>query len=154
MMKWRNIGGVKIASAIALLVLYISTMVAGDVMSLMCGCCHHDHSADVHTAFRHIHKCDAEECHHDHALEYAVPEMKGRCSCNHDHSTEIKLYTPPQTLENSLRQTILLAVLMDNSVTIESPEGALSFVYQEHILPSLTAGYGGGQSLRAPPAIV
>ena len=154
MMKWRNRGGVKIASAIALLVLYISTMVAGDVMSLMCGCCHHDHAADVHTAFRHIHHCSSEECLHDHSQEYQAPQMERRCGCNHDHSTRIKLYTPPQTSDHSLRQTILLAVLMDNAVTIESPEGALSFVYQEHILPSLASGYGGGQSLRAPPAIV
>ena len=145
----------KFASALMLLVLYISTVLAGDVMSLTCGCRHHD--ADVHTAFRHVHKCTSSCCKQSvvaHSHECDAPKVKESGCCNHNHSTDIKLYVQPRVDDGQLRQTILLAVLMDTAVTLDAPDNVLSFVYQEHRQPVLAAGYGGGQSLRAPPAIV
>lgn len=162
MAKWRNRRLFQVASAMMLLVLYISTMLAGDVVALTCGCRHHE--ADVHTSFRHVHKCSSGCCHHhDVVVEHECSEstlpgeagvvLTERNCCNHDHSTEVKLYVQPRTDDGQVRQTILLAVLMDNSVTISPVENLLSSEYQEFRLPALSLGYGGGLSLRAPPVI-
>lgn len=141
------------ALAFVLLVLYISTMVAGDVMALTCGCCHDE--ADVHTAFRHVHRCVESGCGCDnHTAQCASPILKAHHECHHNHSTEVELYTHPRIDDSLLRQTILLAVLMDTSVEIESSENSLSFEYQEYSLPALSAGHIGALSQRAPPAVI
>lgn len=143
------------ALAFLLLVLYISTMVASDVVALTCGCCHDE--ADVHTAFRHIHKCCSGDCeNHSHncANDCNTFVLKEHHNCHHNHSTEVKLYTHPRIDDTLLRQTILLAVLMDTAVDIEPSDNSLSFEYQEYSLPSLSAGYRGVSSLRAPPAVI
>lgn len=155
MVQWKYRKLFKMASALMLLVLYISTMLASDVVALTCGCCHHE--ADVHTAFPHVHKCSSVECechNHSHSHECEAPVLKEHHSCNHDHSTEVELYTQPRVDDNSLRQIILLAAMTDTSVEIVAAENSVSFLYREFYLPALSAGYGGGQSLRAPPAIV
>lgn len=155
MIKWRYRKLFRVSSAMILLMLYISTMLASDVMALTCGCC--DHEADVHTAFRHVHKCTSSHCaehDHSHFHECSAPVIKEHHSCNHDHSTEVKLYTQPRVEDGTLRETILLAAMMDTSVEIVAPTNTSSFVYQEFSLPALSAGYGGGESLRAPPAMV
>jgi hypothetical protein len=152
-MKGRGI--LKMASAFVLFVLYTTMVFAGDIMALNCGCCHDE--ADVHTAFRHIHKCCSEDCdNHSHNCsgDCDTSLLKERHDCHHNHSTEVKLYLQPRIDESSLRQTILLAILMDNLVEIASPENSLSFEYQECSLPALSAGYRGALSLRAPPAII
>lgn len=152
-MKGRGV--LKIASAFVLFVLYTTMELAGDIMALTCGCCHDE--ADVHTAFRHIHKCCSADCEdHSHrcANEFNAFLLKEHHNCHHNHSTEVKLYLQPRIDDNSLRQTILLAVLMDNLVEISTPEDSLSFEYQECSLPALSAGYRGGSSLRAPPVMV
>lgn len=155
MIKWKYRKLFKVASALMLLVLYISTMLASDVVALTCGCCHHE--ADVHTAFPHVHKCSSATCsHHDHSHshECTAPALKEHHACNHDHSTEVELYTQPRVDDNSLRETILLAAMMDAAIEIVAPDDVENFLYREFSLPALSAGYGGGQSLRAPPAMV
>ena len=57
-------------------------------------------------------------------------------------------------IDNSLRETILLAAMMDAAIEIVAPDDVENFLYREFSLPALSAGYGGGQSLRAPPAMV
>ena len=152
--KWSYNSSFKIASAVVLLALYISMVFVSDVTTLMCNCCHHHHDADVHTSFRHIHHCEESGCHQQNICECDAPILKRAHCCNHDHSTEVKLYIQPRTDDGQLREALLLAILMDNSVEIPSPEHILSFAYQEHILPAIAAGYGGGCSLRAPPQMV
>lgn len=146
----------RLLSAFTMLLLYVSVLVAGDVIALTCECSHH--KADVHTAFNHVHACDT---HHDCASHHCDEEqgaiIADKSCCNHNHSNSIALYTQPRTIDNdhSLRQSMLLAVVTDVLDFAQAEQvDVVGHEYCQYLLPPLSAGHVSGSSLRAPPAFV
>ena len=130
-----------------LLVIYVSVAFAADVVSLTCSCSHH--KADCHTAFSHTHTCS----YHD--LECCGVTFTDKSCCNHDHSTQVNLYTQLRTTDDLQdRLCLLLAVAIDSYVYNYEAEQTASFQYRELILPPISEFLGAGNSLRAPPALV
>ena len=151
-------------SALLMLVLYVTVLVGGDVAALTCECRYH-HKADVHTDFKHIHKCAdgccshhaehcAEHCAEQHTSEYNASALDEACTCQHDHSTEVVLYTYPRLDDGSVRQTILLAVLTNVEIVLEPSPVFTSYDYSADCHCALHAGYVGNSALRAPPQLV
>lgn len=143
-------------SALLTLVLYVAVSMGGDVAALTCECRYH-HKADVHTDFQHVHKCAAGCCSH-HAQEHTSgcgdSALSEACSCHHDHSTEVELYTYPRFDDGSLRQTILLAILTNTEITLEPSFVVTSYEHSVECHCALHAGYVGNSALRAPPQLV
>ena len=145
-------------AAFTMLVLYTTVMAASDVVALTCHC--NTHRGDVHTAFNHVHKCEAEHCdHHDESHSEDTTQQqfsKNRC-CNHNHSNKIALYIQPRTSDDdhSQRQSILLAIVTDVfDYNVKQETGVGGEEYGECVLPSLLEGYTCSGALRAPPALV
>lgn len=139
-----------------MLVLYVAVLMGGDVAALTCECRYH-HRADVHTDFEHVHKCSSEGCcHHaeEHTSEHNASTLNDACTCHHDHSTEVELYTYPRLDDGSLRQAILLAVLTNNEIELEPSLVVTSFCYSTDCHCAQHAGYVGNSALRAPPQLV
>ena len=145
-----------------MMLLYLSVTVASDVVSLACRCeCHHH--ADIHTAFEHTHarECGEHSCH-QHQAEEACQGCQttlsdAGCSCNHSHSTEIELYTPVRNIGDDAitRSTQLLAVVVGVTADAESVSATNAVSpYSRYLLPPLSGAHNGGESLRAPPALV
>ena len=148
----------RMVAAFTMLVLYTTVMAASDVVALTCHC--NTHRGDVHTAFNHVHKCEAEHCdHHDESHSEDTTQQqfsKHRC-CNHNHSNDIALYIQPRTSDDdhSERQAILLAVVTDAfDYNDAHREGVGCVDYGEYLLPSLLEGYTCSGALRAPPVLV
>ena len=141
-------------SAFVMLVLYVAVLITGDVVALTCECKYH--KADEHTDFQHIHKCTQGCCSHsaNECRDVFSTTYGESCSCNHSHSTEVVLYTQPRVNEISLRQTLLLATLIDKMVVLVAPSVSASFSYSEYCLPTLVSDYVGNSALRAPPVLV
>ena len=145
-------------AAFTMLVLYTTVMAASDVVALTCHC--NTHRGDVHTAFNHVHKCEAEHCdHHDdsHSEDTAQQQLSKHRCCNHNHSNDIALYIQPRTSDDdhSERQAILLAVVTDAFDYNEAHRVGVGCVdYGEYLLPSLLEGYTCSGALRAPPVLV
>lgn len=141
-------------SAFVMLVLYVAVLVTGDVMALTCECKYH--KADEHTVFQHIHHCESGCCTHSSAAcdDVNCQTLAESCTCNHIHSTEVNLYTHPRVDDGLVRQTILLAILTDVTVTLEVPSEITSSNYNEYILPAIMSDYVGNCALRAPPVLV
>ena len=145
-----------------MMLLYLSVTVASDVVSLACRCeCHHH--ADIHTAFEHTHACECgEHSCHQHQAEEACQGCQtslsdAGCSCNHSHSTEIELYTPVRNIGDDAitRSTQLLAVVVGVTADAESVSATNAVSpYSRYLLPPLSGAHNGGESLRAPPALV
>ena len=145
-------------AAFTMLVLYTTVMAASDVVALTCHC--NSHRGDVHTAFNHVHKCEAEHCDHhgdSHSEDTTQQQLsKNRC-CNHNHSNKIALYIQPRTSDDdhSERQAILLAVVTDAFDYNDAHRVGVGCIdYGEYLLPSLLEGYTCSGALRAPPALV
>ena len=149
----------RMIAAFTMLVLYTTVMAASDVVALTCHC--NTHRGDVHTAFQHVHKCEAEHCqHHDISLsddaDHSQQFSKSRC-CNHNHSNKIALYIQPRTSDDdhSLRQAILLSIVTDVfDYNVKQESGVGGEEYGECVLPSLLEGYTCSGAFRAPPALV
>ena len=143
----------RIVSAFTMLLLYVSVLAASDVVALTCECRHH--KADVHTAFDHVHACDADHHHTSHCEQEHGVSIADKSCCNHNHSNPIQLYTQPRTADDdhAERQIVLLSVVTDvlNFVQAERML-CLSCDWNEYLLPPLSAGHASGLSLRAPPA--
>ena len=145
-------------AAFTMLVLYTTVMAASDVVALTCHC--NSHRGDVHTAFNHVHKCEAEHCdHHDdsHSEDTAQQQLSKHRCCNHNHSNDIALYIQPRTSDDdhSERQAILLAIVTDAfDYNDAHREGVGCVDYGEYLLPSLLEGYTCSGALRAPPVLV
>ena len=145
-----------------MMLLYLSVTVVSDVVSLACRCeCHHH--ADIHTAFEHTHTCECgEHSCHQHQAEEACQNCQttlsdAGCKCNHSHSTEIELYTPVRNIGDDAitRSTQLLAVVVGVVADAESVSATNAVSpYSRYLLPSLSGAHNGGESLRAPPALV
>ena len=148
----------RMVAAFTMLVLYTTVMAASDVVALTCHC--NTHRGDVHTAFNHVHKCEAEHCdHHDdsHSEDTAQQQLSKHRCCNHNHSNDIALYIQPRTSDDdhSERQAILLAIVTDAfDYNDAHREGVGCVDYGEYLLPSLLEGYTYNGALRAPPALV
>ena len=148
----------RMVAAFTMLVLYTTVMAASDVVALTCHC--NTHRGDVHTAFNHVHKCEAEHCdHHDdsHSEDAAQQQLSKHRCCNHNHSNDIALYIQPRTSDDdhSERQAILLAVVTDAfDYNDAHREGVGCVDYGEYLLPSLLEGYTCSGALRAPPVLV
>ncbi len=139
-------------SALTMLVLYVAAVLGGDVAALTCECRNHHH-ADVHTSLHHVHKCSSQSCTH-HVQECGEEVVCEACSCHHDHSTEVTLYTYPRLDEGSARQTILLAVFANAELKLEPAVKFISYDYSEYCLPAPKEGCVGNYALRAPPQLV
>lgn len=149
----------RFCTTLVMMLLYLSVTVVADVVSLTCRCkC--NHSADVHTAFAHTHSCDCDnECHEMHDNCQGCLPMIGDdgCNCHHNHSTEIKLYTQPRSVDEDslLRSLTLWAVVAYAFADVEfdaTVTGDTSF--NKYLLPPLLGAHKCGDSLRAPPALV
>ena len=149
-------GVFRVVSAFTMLLLYVSVLVASDVIALTCECRHH--KADVHTAFNHVHACDTvHACDSHHCEEEHDAVIADKSCCNHNHSNSIVLYTQPRTIDDdhSLRQSILLAVVTDVHSFAPADQRVVSTgEYSQYILPPLSAGHISGSQLRAPPVFV
>ena len=147
----------RMIAAFTMLVLYTTVMAASDVVALTCHC--NSHRSDVHTAFNHVHKCEAEHCDHhgdSHSEDTTQQLSKHRC-CNHNHSNDIALYIQPRTSDDdhSECQAILLAVVTDAFDYNDAHRVGVGCIdYGEYLLPSLLEGYTCSGALRAPPALV
>ena len=148
----------RMIAAFTMLVLYTTVMAASDVVALTCHC--NTHRGDVHTAFNHVHKCEAEHCdHHDdsHSEDTAQQQLSKHRCCNHNHSNDIALYIQPRTSDDdhSERQAILLAIVTDAFDYNDAHRDGVGCVdYGEYLLPSLLEGYTCSGALRAPPVLV
>ena len=146
----------RFVSALTMLLLYVSVLVAVDVVALTCECRHH--KADVHTAFNHVHECDT----HNDCTSYHCDEEQGvmvadKSCCNHNHSNSIALYTQPRSVDDdhTLRQSLLLAVVTDVLNFVEAEQtSVVGCEYCQYLMPPLSAGHISGSSLRAPPVFV
>jgi hypothetical protein len=142
-----------------MMLLYLSVTVGADVVSLTCRCkC--NHSADVHTAFAHTHSCHCEDesCGAHDNCQGCLPMIgDDGCNCHHNHSTEIKLYTQPRSVDEDslLRSLTLWAVVAYAFVDVEIDAISTGVTsYNRYLLPPLLGAHSRGVSLRAPPALV
>ena len=162
----------KIVAACSMLFLYLSTMVASNVVALTCHtlncCCGHSkitaaHSSDCscHCAegVDCCHGSEAGDCDHNSLIDnssYAILQDCG-CSCEHDHSNHIELYTQPRSGddESSSRNGVVFITLCNISSCSEKCEALeKSCSYGVYLLPPLSAAFSSSSSLRAPPALV
>lgn len=146
-------------ATLVMMLLYLSVTVASDVVSLTCRCkC--NHSADVHTAFAHTHSCDCDnECSDIHEnCQGCQPKISDDgCKCQHNHSTEIKLYTQTRNAadDDISRSLMLWAVVAYTFADVEIDAVATGVTsYNRYLLPPLLGAHNCGDSLRAPPALV
>ena len=149
----------RFCTTLVMMLLYLSVTVGADVVSLTCRCkC--NHSADVHTAFAHTHSCHCEDesCGaHDNCQGCQPTVSADKCKCLHNHSTEIKLYTQPRSVDEDslLRSLTLWAVVAYAFADVEfdaTVTGDTSF--NKYLLPPLLGAHKCGDSLRAPPVLV
>lgn len=146
----------KIVVAYLMLGLYITTMLASEIVVLTCGCNSphsKSHATCTHCCHHHCASSSCEDVSQDLLCDGVAEAFDASHCCSHDHSTEVELYTQPR-VDNDLRQNVVLALLMDVLVNIPSSEESLTLSYSEYRLPALLAGYIGANSLRAPPAMV
>ena len=131
-----------------LLVIYVSVVFAADVVSLTCSCSHH--KADCHTAFRHTH-----ECSHHHTECCGVTLSEKSC-CDHNHSTQIELYTQFRAIDDTLqnRLCLILSQITDSYAYSCESQQTGSYLYREFVLPYISEIFSTGTSLRAPPVLV
>ena len=148
----------KIVAASFSLLLYLSTMVASDMAILTCGC-----TEAIARVEKHSHCSDHDGCcsHSDHFLcEYGFNDValsSDDCSCQHDHTNKVQLYTLPRIADDdsSVRSLLaFVAVLCGYSETGASDSIAKTYRYGVYLLPPLLAAALGSLSLRAPPALV
>ena len=141
-------------SAFVMLMLYIAVSITSDVVTLTCECRYHKH--DSHATAHSSHNCKSGCCGHSSKGCHDVNKLTfgSACECNHNHSTEVALYTQPRFDDGLVRQTILLAVLTDVVDTLEVPTVITSCDNSEYRLPALLSGYVGNCALRAPPVLV
>lgn len=155
----------KIAAACFTLLLYLSTMVASDVVALTCHCLTH-HCAENHTHTTHS-SCSC--CSHSHFVDLDCRGAESECNspailshlsdscCEHDHSNHIALYTYPRSGEDELSlHYIEVVAVVNDIITCVKQCDALhkSNSYGVYLLPPLSAAYSSSFSLRAPPALV
>lgn len=144
----------KIVAAGFTLLLYLSTIVASDMAALTCSC-----SEFLARAEHHIHSSNHEGCsccHCDCSLNDVVLQ-KDDCSCDHDHTNDVELYTMPRLGDDdgSLRFVLAMLYAIDCSDSdARCDADAKSISYGAYLLPPLRAAYLGSSSLRAPPALV
>ena len=150
----------KFVVSITMLFTYLTVTVASCVVSLTCSCHHHLHSSDVHTAFAHTHQCDCSSEHsHLHSLcQGCVPQMSEKCChCNHDHSTEIRLYTQPRSVDDDIlpRYAFLLAIagVVINDSEVQAAATSVA-AFDKYTLPPLLEAHRSADGLRAPPVLV
>ena len=148
----------KIVAASFSLLLYLSTIVASDMAILTCGCTESLARAEQHS---HCSDHDGCCCHSDHDLcEYGFNDValsSDDCSCQHDHTNKVELYTLPRIAddESSLRSVFaFVAVLCGYLDAFDCGSLAKTYRYGVYLLPPLSAASLGSQSLRAPPALV
>jgi hypothetical protein len=148
----------KIVAASFSLLLYLSTMVASDIAILTCGC-----TEPIAHLEQHNHCSDHEGCccHSDYdSCEYdfnAVTLESDNCSCQHDHTNKVELYTSPRLADDdsSLRLSVLFVALLGDASRAEGCKAqAKTYHYGDYLLPPLSAAALGSLSLRAPPALV
>lgn len=143
-------GGLRPFASAVMLLLYISMLAVGSVISLTCECEHHHH-ADIHTSFAHVHQC-THSCHE----ECAGVQITDHHCCNHDHSNQVELYTQPRITDDEtiMRHSMVLAFVAQELLYGVVDEVILNNEYRQLILPLLADGYVRCSSLRAPPALV
>lgn len=118
----------KIVVAYLMLGLYITTMLAGEIVVLTCGC-NSPHSKS-HATCNHCchHHCTSSSCN-DTSRELIndcnAEAFNASHCCSHDHSTEVDLYTQPRVDDDYLHQNVVLALLVDLLVDISSSEESL-----------------------------
>ena len=163
----------KIVAASITLLLYLSTMVASDVVALTCHCMvYHNgenqiaHTHSLHHAaccsnhFSHHHlECDDYDCCDSKSEHNAISIslQSDDCNCGHDHSNNIELYTQPRSAddETELRYVAAAVVINDiGSCLKKSHDSKNSDAYGVYLLPPLSAAYSSSSSLRAPPSLV
>lgn len=146
-------------ATLVMMLLYLSVTVGADAVSLTCRCeC--SHSADAHSAFAHTHSCDCDkDCYetHDNCQGCQPSLCADKCKCLHNHSTEIKLYTQPRSVDEDAlsRSLVLWAVAAYAFADVEfdaTVTGDTSF--NKYLLPPLLGAHKCGDSLRAPPVLV
>ena len=151
----------KILAACFTLLLYLSTMVASDVVALTCHCLNF-HSENNHIEHTHSHhhahhgEC-GDCCHRD--LEPVAPYIslqESDCGCEHDHSTNIDLYIQPRIADDETLMRYVAAVVVNDMTSCAEKCEALvkSDSYGVYLLPPLSAAHRGSSSLRAPPSLV
>lgn len=165
----------KLVAASFTLLLYLSTMVASDVVALTCHClvyhqdgCQiaHSHSSGKiyhhhHTACGEHSECgDCTDCdsHDEYNRDFCKISLQGsNCGCDHNHSTEVELYTQPRIGDDDELLRYAMAVVAVTNMDPSAGRCELqvnSFSYGVYLLPPLSAAYLSSSSLRAPPVLV
>ena len=152
----------KILAACFTLLLYLSTMVASDVVALTCHCLtfhsednHIEHTHSLHHAHHHSECGDC--CHSDmQSIAPSISLQESDCGCAHDHSTNIELYIQPRIADDETQLRYAAAVVVNDMTSCAENCEALvkSDSYGVYLLPPLSAAHRGSSSLRAPPSLV
>lgn len=148
----------RVVLACVTLLLYLVTMVAGDVALLTCNCsAHRVADGHNHCAVDHIHaSCSNCQSCADESFDANVMLSSNDCKCNHSHSDKIVLYIQPRVDNQDAMMRMLASVAMSSfaGYCLESPalEGLPD--YNRYLLPPLRAAHSSGLSLRAPPTLI
>lgn len=128
-----------------MLMLYVVVAFAADVVSFTCSCEHHHHTHS--TCFSHHDSEHAGEC-------CGVAIADDHC-CDHDHDTQIALYTLHRADDGQYGRLLLQLLAITGSYLYcdFSPESS-RYIYSEYILPRKILLLKRGLSLRAPPQLV
>ena len=124
-----------------LLAIYAMVAVEQSVAILLCDCQQHHHKQ---------HCCHDNKCEHSDHTEWSAD-----CSCDHDHSSEVKLYVDSRKAgEGLLRRLSQIAHISFDAELFECIDLEQQRVdYQEYIPLILCCGECNISALRAPPVL-
>lgn len=124
-----------------LLAIYAMVAVEQSVAILLCDCQQHHHEQ---------HCCHDKQCEHNDHTEWSAD-----CSCDHDHSAEVKLYVDSREAgEGLLRRLSQMAHISFDAELFECIDLEQQRVdYQEYIPLILCCRECNSSALRAPPVL-
>lgn len=130
-----------------LLAIYTVLGAVPTLLSLNCPHHHtHSHHSEASCCCCHtpIEPCEEHDAHYEKA-----------CSCNHDHSTELRLYTLPSDGEQSRQQLRVVADDLPDALAVEENTFKIENFSYERLLLGVEWGsdpdYPHLFALRAPP---
>lgn len=129
-----------------MLIAYLVVAGGGAVVSLSCSC----------PIYRHASVEQGHCCCEDHLHDRGHLHMDEACSCLHDHSTEIALYT--SSVEDQTRDFLRAVVLelpadLVQLVALSQPSLEVDLLHYAPPLPPLEELVCGTLPFRAPPVV-
>lgn len=133
-----------------MLIAYLMVAVIPAALSLTCPCTLRQNSLQAH----HSHCCCASQEDHLHDRNHL--HMDGACSCLHDHSTEIDLYTFSESdSERSPLRIAVVQLLPDQAAErmCECLDGHIELLFADLPAPHWERIYLLRAPFRAPPVV-